>query len=401
VFRPVTTRGLAVGAAAALAGLIGAVEPADASTGLTTAPCPAYQLPGLPGGTGDGALIAITGGRYGGAAVDSTGRFVPTYWTHSGADWSVGWSVHPVPTTIDGFIYDITPSGLMVGNGFDAGSGTGKSFVFDSVSGRLTWLPSLGGGDDEARRMNASGVAAGFSVDSHGVGRAVTWSPPYTSVQLLPRVGGGQSLGAGADSSGFRLGNEAVGINDQGQTVGSTFIGSHVPDTGAWASSHQWRGALAPLLEPMTWAANGSPGKLPVGYAQGQAWAVNDTGLVVGSTDTSADLVARPAYWVGGGYHDMGAPTNTLFGNAYDVSPGDWAAGGIDLADTDGNYAFSRAFVWTGSGALQALAPSPGFENSWSHAADDSARQVGGDQWTDGGSDVPTVWQCPGGFTTR
>lgn len=400
MLRPVTRRLLATGTAAALAAItLGTGSPAVATVGPTTAPCTPYVLPGLPGGSGDGNVIAITSGYYGGATIDSTGRMAPTYWTHSGSDLSTGWAVHPLPTTLDGFVYDVAPSGLMMGNGWDAATGTERSFVYDPGTDVLTMLPSLGGGDDEARRMNASGVASGYSVDSHGVGRAVTWSPPYTSVDRLPTVGGEQSFGT-RSASHFKPGNVALGVNDKGQTVGATFIGSHVPDTGMWARDHLWRGALAPLIEPVTWATNGSPSKLPVGYGQGLAWAINDSGLIVGTSDTSADGIGRPAYWTGGSYHDMGAPTNTLFGNAYDVSQGGWADGGLDLADSNGDYAYSRAFVWTGSGDLQLLAPSSGFTSSWSHSVDDSVGQVGGEMWNDNGADVQTVWQCPAAFST-
>jgi hypothetical protein len=143
----------------------------------------------------------------------------------------------------------------------------------------------------------------------------------------------------------------------------------------------------------MTWAPNGAPGKLPTGYAQGFAWDVNDAGIIVGDSDVDASGIPRPAYWVDGRYHDMGAPADIQGGNAYGLR-GNWAAGGMVLADGT-----NTAFVWTGVGNLQALEPAAGFTDSWSHGPNQALHQVGGENINDT-QDVPVVWQCPAGFST-
>jgi hypothetical protein len=374
---------------AATATTLAVAAPAQA----TAAPCTPYQLPGLPGGSGDGAVITISdAGLYGGSAADAEGTIRAVYWTHAGADLSSGWTIHLVPSgLVDDFIGDINTSGAMVGTGDDPSTGATRTYVYNSMSGKLTWLTGLGGGYDEARRLNDSGVLAGFSVDTHGVGYAVTWSPPYTTASKLPTVGAAQSVGT-RDGAHIKLFSEALGINNAGRTVGAATIGAPVPDTNLFARDGEWRGGLTPLIRPMSWAANGAPSKLTVTYSQGFAWAINDAGLIVGDSDT-ADGAERPVYWVNGQVHDMGAPADSPFGKTFGLR-GSWAAGAVVLGDNS-----LRGFVWTGAGDLQTLEPAAGFTDSSSHGPDEALHQVGGDMGNDT-SEIPTVWQCPANFTT-
>jgi hypothetical protein len=359
--------------------------------------CTPYLLPGLPGGQGGGVAVVSDSGLYAGQAGDAGGNLRAVYWTHSGPDLASGWAIHLVPSgLVHDFIGDVNAHGLMVGAGEDPVTGVGRTYVFDATTGTLTWLPDLGGGFSEARRLNSSGEAAGFSVDTHGVGYAVTWTPPYTNAVKLPVVGGAQSAGT-QNYAHFKIGSIALGIDDLGRTVGQTAIGAPVDGVAALARNGFWRGGLSPLLQPVAWAANGAPRKLPVGWAQGQAWAINDDGLIVGSADLDSAGVIRPAYWINGQYHDMGAAADIQFGNAYGLN-GDWAAGIIVLADGT-----ARAFVWTGAGSVQTLEPTAGFADSFGHAPNQSLDQVGGSMTNDPTRDstgAAAVWQCPSGFTT-
>ena len=90
----------------------------------------------------------------------------------------------------------------------------------------------------------------------------------------------------------------------------------------------------------------------------------------------------------------MGAPADAIVGQAYGVSPGGWAGGGIVLPDN------RRSFVWTGAGNLQINEPLPGYISSWSHGVSDVLRQVAGVSIGSDGTAVPTVWRCPADFTT-
>lgn len=367
--------------------------PASAADGApTAAPCTPYALPGLPGGTGNGSILTVSnGGLYGGGAEDSSGTVRATYWTHAGSDMTSGWQAHQVPSGLVGDeIYDINSSGLMLG-AIDDGPDT-TAYLFDPGTGKLTWLPGLGG-VAFGRRLSDTGLVAGYSTDATGQAYAVTWAPPYTAAHRLPVVGATQAVGGGQDGAHAKMFSEALGINDAGQAVGASSVGAPVPDTGMWARTRQWRGALAPLVEPMSWAPNGAPHKLPTGYSQGFAWAVNDAGTIVGDSDLGATTPPLPAYWQDGQYHNMAAGlTDVVFGDAYGLR-GSWAAGGVILPDS------GRAFVWTGTGVLQTLAPLAGASDSWSHGPNEQLHQVGGQSDSDT-QEIATVWQCPANFTT-
>jgi len=374
---------------------------AAALTSVATAPvgaadppsCTPYQLPGLPGGDGNGQVVTISdAGLYGGSAGDADDNGRAVYWTHSGAGLASGWTIHLVPSgLVNDFIGDINVHGVMVGTGDDPSSGATRAYVYDSTTGTLTWLPGLGGGFDEGRRLNDGGVVAGLSANVKGGAYAVTWSPPYAGPDKLPTVGAAQSVGT-QDGAHTKMFSEALGINNAGRTVGETSVGAAVPNTDEFARNGEWRGGIAPLFRPMTWAPNGAPTSLPAGFAQGFAWAVNDAGLIVGDSDT-ADGAERPAYWINGQFHDMGAPADTVYGKTFGLR-GSWAAGSVLLGDGT-----SRGFVWTGTGALQPLEPAAGFDGSSAHGPDEALRQVGGDMGNDS-ADVAAVWQCPAGFTT-
>jgi uncharacterized membrane protein len=104
-----------------------------------------------------------------------------------------------------------------------------------------------------------------------------------------------------------------------------------------------------------------------------------------------SDSTIAPAYWQDGQVHDLGAPADIQWGQAYGISQGGWAVG--VYVQSDG---VNRGFVWTGAGSLQSLNPLPGYRDSLAHAANDRTGQLGGFSSPDAaGPDVyPTVWQC-------
>ena len=353
-------------------------------------PCAPYVLPGLPGGGGGGEVIAISAaGLYGGDAPDTDGHWHAVYWTHTGNDLSSGWTIHRVPSPItDDFIGDINSHGVMVGTGSDPVTGNGVGYVFDSNTGTVTMLPGLGGGFDYDRRLNDAGVVAGTSVDTRGVFRSVTWTPPYTKANSLPDAGASRSYGYPIQH--YTTGQQAMGINNAGQVVGFSFNGGHYTDTQDWAKVHEWHAWVAPLLQPEEWQPTGAPHRLPTGNLQGPAWAINDSGLVVGSVITDPNTyAARPEAWLNGANVDMGAPADIVFGNAYGVSQGGWAAGGYIESDNT----TSRAFTWDEADGFRTLDPPAPYTNSWAHGVSDALGNVGGSA-DDGNLTVPVVWHC-------
>jgi hypothetical protein len=375
----------------ALAGVASVgVTPAAAGAEVSS-PCVPHQLPGMPGSARGEVMTMNDGGLYVGGVRDASGTGHASWWTHAGPDVSTGWTVHvpDIPAT-EGEFLDVNESGLMSGVSYD----TGRGFVYDSNSGAFTWLPDFASGSFSwARRINASGVVTGSAVDASGTSYAAIWRPPYATAHRVNAPGERQNI-TFPDGSHAKVGSETDGINDQGTVAGYTFLGGPVHDVAQWARSKQWRNAYAPLLQAFTKVASGSVTRMPAGYDQAIGFAINNSGLVVGASLRDANAWLLPAYWKGGTEHDMGAPDDAVFGYAYEVSQGGWAAGGIVLPDT------ARSFVWTGGGLLQLNKPLPGYDESWSHGVSDVLRQVAGSSTRADGTTVPTVWQCPAGFTT-
>lgn len=362
----------------------------------SVAPCDPHQLTGPAGTDGGGEIAWITDtGLYVGAADGVDGVEHAGWWTHTGPDLDAGWTYHAVPGLehVFSFVLDANDSGAMVGYDYDEGMG----FVFDSRSAVLTWLPDLVGGHNVlySRRINASGEVAGGAADRHGHEIATVWFPPYTTATRLPDAGGSQAAGTQVYKNA-KMFAEADGINDAGEAAGITALGGPVANESEFARAHQLRGGIAPLFQAIIWHNPGVE-RLPAGEAQGIGFAINNADTVVGESDRPGDPEYNryPAYWRNGQEHDMGAGPDAVDGRSYGISQGGWAAGQVDRADGS-----SRAFVWTGSGALQELEPLPGSDSSSSHAADDRLGQVGGGSWTGDGTFRPTLWQCPSGFTT-
>ncbi|HZC52731.1 MAG TPA: hypothetical protein VE441_09570, partial [Mycobacterium sp.] len=136
-----------------------------------------------------------------------------------------------------------------------------------------TWwhLPTLGGDDTRGRRINASGVVAGGGTTAGGISEAATWAPPYNAVNKLPRVG---------------FGTYAPGINDQGVTVGGTNRGRYTPAIDPTVERSTKHGYYS-LTTPTEWATNGTPSTPAVLFSQAEAFAINDAGTIVGSSDAS------------------------------------------------------------------------------------------------------------------
>jgi hypothetical protein len=154
-------------------------------------------------------------------------------------------------------------------------------------------------------------------------------------------------------------------------------------------------GGAARRIQAFTMSASGVVVLLPAGYDQAFGFAINNAGLVVGASmrDAAGRGSFRPTgetvsstIWAPPRMRPTVPPIN--------VSQGGWATGGIDLPNTQ------PSFVWTGAGTMQLNEPLPGYAGGWSHGINDSLLQVAGTSIRSDGSNIPTVWQCPAGFTT-
>jgi hypothetical protein len=370
-------------------GVVSAVAPPAAAGVEAASPCLPYQVPGVPG-VGRGEVMTMNdAGIYVGRVRDASGVGRASWWTHAGPDLSTGWTLHVpnIPAT-DAEFLDVNPSGVMSGISEDGG------FVYNPSTGDFTWLPDFASGFGSwARRINATGVVAGSAVDASGTSYAAIWKPPYAKAERVHAPGESQSF---PDGSHAKVGSETDGINDEGTVAGYTFLGAPVHDVWQFARNKEWRNGYAgyaPLFQGFTKSTSGQVTRLPAGYDQAIGFAINNAGLVVGASLRDPNAWLLPAYWRNGVEHDMGAPADAAFGVARNVSQGGWAAGGILLPDT------RRSFVWTGAGMMQLNEPLPGYDESDSHGVSDVLRQVAGSSNRSDGR-VPTVWQCPAGFTT-
>jgi len=328
---------------------------------------------------------------YVGQVLDASSGRHAAWWTHAGPDLSAGWTLHvPEIPAVPAEFLDVNPGGVMSGYSYD----TGEGFVYNPNTGDFTWLPDFAGGHYSwARRINASGVVAGSAVDASGTSYAAIWRPPYATAQRVHAPGESQNI-TFPDGTHGKVGSETDGINDQDTVAGYTFVGGPVHDVAQFARTRDWRNSYAPLIQGFTKSAVGGVTRLPAGYDQALGFAINNDGLVVGSSRRDANAWLLPAYWRNGVEHDIGAPADAFVGTAYDVSQGGWATGGVELAEN------SRSFVWTGAGAMQLNEPLSGYDDSNSHGVNDALRQVAGSSSRSDGVRVPTVWQCPVGFTT-
>lgn len=375
--------------ATAMAGALTAItltplaSPAPAyADGSAVSACVPHAVIVPPGATGGEVMDLNDNGIYVGGFMDGAGHGHAAYWTHTGTSLDSGWTIHtPSVPGVDPEFLDVNNAGQM--NGFAYGSGEG--FVYDLRTGVTTQLPPVHSdiwGDYEwARRINASGAVSG---DSGGF--ATVWYPPYTQPTRVHAPGEARTA-----YGTHGVGSSAPGINDQGTVAGVTILDGRVPDVDQWAKLHQWHNGYSPLYAAFSKGMPGPVTRLQVLIDQAQGFAINNAGTTVGGAARVQLGAWVPVAWrPDGSVIDLGAPAE-MGGFAYNISQGGWAVGGVyPLAGGP-----QRSFVWTGAGTLQVNPPLPGQTDSWSHGVDDLLRQVAGDS-----AGIPTVWQCPTGFTT-
>lgn len=155
-------------------------------------------------------------------------------------------------------------------------------------------------------------------VDVNTAGLAVGWAGPAGQSKPYAYFGGGHAprkelVGKAAPLPGVQRG-QAYAVNDSGVIVGSKVAGAETPATVPvmWASS------ITEAVEL----------RLPGGYSSGQARAVDDGGRIVGTVG-GAGKTDRVYLWEPGGegrFLDLRDPADTSLVSVYDFR-GDWVVG--------------------------------------------------------------------------
>jgi probable HAF family extracellular repeat protein len=244
--------------------------------------------------------------------------------------------------------FRITDLGAL-GGGTSSATGISNAGFVSGVSGHaVRWSPGAtrptdlgllpGGGHSVANGVNDVGQVAGTADRTNGgFGYPVRWSAagdiqdlggPVTNrlgagnaIDPAGRVAGGQrpadSEGAelgiryGVDGAPTELGPDlgmAHGIDIRGAVVGGAFSGP----------AYLWRNGAVTLLPPLSSAGGAT------------AYAVNASGVVVGSSASADDFGTHAVRWVGGSPTDLGTIAGLRFSTATAVNAAGQVVGTAD-----------------------------------------------------------------------
>lgn len=226
-------------------------------------------------------------------------------------------------------------------------------------AGRMSVLPTFGGGFSRPEAVNHAGVIVGWALGQDLWANAARWSADGSSITLLPALPGGRTYGA-------------RGISDTGVIVGSGYDSTGRERALRWDTS----GNVTPLADP------------PIPGA------------------TSALGISRDGRFIAGRLYDGGKTrllrwdstgAVTVLGpeGAY-TSFADMNASGEIVGRTtiNGRYA---AVKWTAAGQLVEL-PWPNSETTEVHAINDAGVAVGYG-YDDAGKQVSVRWASDGSVT--
>jgi probable HAF family extracellular repeat protein len=260
--------------------------------------------------------------------------------------------------------YAINNQSQVVGRYFPNGSSNPHAFLWTANDG-LKDLGTLGGYPTGASRINDIGQVVGYSIDSSGIAYGFLWTTNngMQKLGLLPGFGSGianginnkgQIAGCSTDSQGLShailwdsnnnitdLGTLsgsclewACGINDSGKVVGSVSFNLSQYDN-----------------KPFMWTSDaGITALSTLGGNEGDAYAINNNGQVVGRSLTSQGHDHAVLWDAASNVQDLDNLGDT-FSQALEINNFGQVVGASQLNE----YVSYRAFLWTADSGMQDL----------------------------------------------
>jgi probable HAF family extracellular repeat protein len=277
---------------------------------------PVFKVVKVPQSSAD-SLVAINNASQVVVNLGTSGSYQVSVWNRITGFQNIGLSGTSGGTAINN-------SGDVVGAADHQGNL--QAFIWRPTGG-VQWMGTLGGGLSAANGISNAGDAVGFSYTAANMQHAFLWS----------KAGGMQDITPDLTSIG---GAVAVGINSSNQVVGYYYPNGSRNTVGfLWTQSAGFQNI-------------GSPGAL--------AYAINDSGTVVGQT-LDANMNRHAFSWTQtGGLSDLG----TLGGSesfALSINSHGWIAG---TSLTSSGNGLPHGFLWTPSGGMQDLTTLAGFSSS-------------------------------------
>jgi probable HAF family extracellular repeat protein len=213
---------------------------------------------------------------------------------------------------------DINSSGDIVGAGDPDHSGVLQAFMWQPLIG-TQWLGSLGGRLSAASGINDSKAVVGMSYTAAYNQHAFLWTAANGMQDITPTL---TSLG----------GATGVGINASNQVVGYYY-----PDGALNTLGFLW--SQAGGLQNI-----GDPGTL--------AFAISDSGMVVGQTTLASGFRHAFSWTSSGGMTDLGVLGGAGESSALNINGLGWIVG----TSTNSANSFFHGFLWTPTSGMQDLA---------------------------------------------
>jgi probable HAF family extracellular repeat protein len=252
----------------------------------------------------------------------------------------------------------------------DDGQVVGWSYTADGFRHAFSWtqagglvdLGTISGGSSLPTAVNESGQVVGESASTSGQLRAFSWTAAGGIVDLGTLAGscmcvahsrayavtdGGKVIGVSSTAAGeehafsWTQGGGMVDLGNLGLTSGMEI--QAVSDSGQFVGSTLVSGGHA-----FSWTqADGLVDLGTLGGLGSTAWAVNDSGQVVGSSDTTGDFERHAFVWTNaGGMVDLGTFGGTV-SEARDVNEAGQIVGG---SSTGGVFPSTHAVLWKPAG---------------------------------------------------